>query len=386
MQDKAFRFIDEHKEAMIALWQDLVMTESFFNDKAGIDKVSARLKKEFENIGGKVTMHEFEKAGNMLVGELGAGRKGAPIAFMGHMDTVCFPGTIKERPFAIKDGIAYGPGVLDMKAGVVMGLYIMHALDAAGYDARSFKWLLAGDEENAHPHSDAAEIFEREAKGCAAAFDMETGFVDNRIVVQRKGVARYVLEVKGVAAHVGNDPENGRNAMLEMAHKIIAIQKLTDFTSGITYNCGTIEGGTVPNSVPDYCKIVIDVRHTNISDAPLIKAALQEITDHITVEGTSAKLTASSTFKPMERTAGNMWLFEHIKNVSAQLGLDAPTPISSGGGSDAAYSVAAGVPSLCSMGVKGGRNHSPEEFAVVDTMFERCKLIIAAILTLPEYK
>lgn len=380
MKTTAFAYIDSHKDEMLSLWQDLVMQESFFDDKEDIDKVAQRLKQEFEAAGGTVNIREYEKAGNMLIGEMNISSANEPIVFMGHMDTVCKKGTIASRPFAIKDGVAYGPGVLDMKGGNVIALYVMKALNAAGYDKRSFKWLLAGDEENAHPNSDAADVFIEQAKGAAVAFNMETGFVNNNIVVGRKGVIRFNLEIHGVSAHVGNDPENGRSAILEMAHKIIEIEKLTDFKVGTTYNVGTIVGGTVANATPDYCKVVIDIRHKNVSDRDAISKQLQEIAAKTYVPGTKTILTPSTTFAPMETTAGVMQIFELVKQTSIEEGFGVPSPITTGGASDSAYSVIAGVPTLCSMGVKGGRNHSPEEFAVVDTMFERAKLLIACIL------
>lgn len=382
MKKLAFDYIDAHRDEMIALWQDLVMQESFFDDKEDIDKVGVRLKQEFEAAGGTVNMCEYEQAGNMLVGTLGAERNNEPVVFMGHMDTVCKKGTIATRPFAIKDGVAYGPGVLDMKGGNVIALYVMKALSAAGYNKRPFKWLLAGDEENAHPHSDAANVFIEQAKGAVAAFNMETGFVNNNIVVGRKGVIRFVLEIKGVSAHVGNDPENGRSAILEMAHKIIDIEKLTDFEVGTTYNVGTISGGTVANAVPDYCKVLIDIRHKSVSDREQITKCLQAIADKTYVPGTTTTLIPSTTFAPMETTEGVMQVFNLVKETSIEEGFGIPSPITTGGASDSAYSVIAGVPTLCSMGVKGGRNHSPEEFAVVETMFERAKLLIACILKL----
>lgn len=382
MKKAAFAYIDAHKAEMISLWNDLVMQESFFEDKQDIDKVAERLKLEFEAAGGQVKMHEYEKAGNMLVGQMNSSNANAPIVFMGHMDTVCKKGTIATRPFEIKDGVAYGPGVLDMKGGNVIALYVMKALQAAGYDKRPFKWLLAGDEENAHPHSNAADVFIEQAKGAIVAFNMETGFVNNSIVVGRKGVMRFILEVKGVSAHVGNDPENGRSAILEMAHKIIDVENLTDFEVGTTYNVGTIIGGTVANATPDYCKVVIDIRHKNVSDRENITSALQAIADKTYIQGTQTILTPGTTFAPMETTDGVMQVFELVKSTSMEEGFGEPTPITTGGASDSAYSVIAGVPTLCSMGVKGGRNHSPEEFAVVDTMFERAKLLIACILKL----
>lgn len=382
MKKQAFTYIDTHKNEMIALWKDLVMQESFFDDKEGVDQVSARIKQEFEAAGGTVCMKEYQTAGNMLIGELGTDTNNAPIIFMGHMDTVCKKGTIANRPFEIRDGIAYGPGVLDMKGGNVIALYVMKALHSAGYTKRPFKWLLAGDEENAHPNSDAAEVFMKESKNALAAFNMETGFVNNSIVVGRKGVMRFILEIHGVSAHVGNDPENGRSAILEMAHKTIDIENLTDLQIGTTYNVGTIIGGTVANAVPDYCKVIIDIRHNNVSDRDKITQSLQSIADKTYIQGTKTVLTPSTTFAPMETTEGVMQIFELVKSTSIEEGFGTPVPITTGGASDSAYSVIAGVPTLCSMGVKGGRNHSPEEFAVVDTMFERAKLLIACILKL----
>ena len=306
------------------------------------------------------------------------------VMLMGHMDTVFPDGTVAKRPFTISDGKAYGPGVLDMKGGIVAFLYAIKALKSAGYDARPLKIILAGDEEVAHANSDAAERFVQEAKGCAAAFNCETGFLDDGIVTGRKGTAVFTFEVKGVSVHAGNEPENGRSAILEMAHKVIEIQKLTDYKIGITYNVGVIAGGIVPNAVPDFAKIKVDVRYIDPAQLPGIQSAMQKVADTVYVEGTSATVVMEPGIAPMQTTDGVKKLFEIVKKTYLENGWGNPYEKFVGGGSDSAYSVIAGVPTVCAMGVKGGRNHSAQEFAVVDTLFERAKLLAASTLNLDE--
>jgi glutamate carboxypeptidase len=318
----------------------------------------------------------------MLVGEIGAGRPKPGILFMGHMDTVFPPGTVAKRPFTIKDGTAYGPGALDMKGGIVAFMFAIRALNAAGYDARSLKVILAGDEEVAHYHSNGADHFMREAKGYAAAFNCETGFVDDGIVVGRKGTAEFTLEVKGVAVHAGNEPQNGRSAILEIAHKVIDIQKLTDYDKGITFNVGVIQGGTVMNAVPAYAKILVDVRYLAPAQLPEINSMLEKVATRTYIDGTTTTFSLKPGIAPMQITPGNKELFAVVKKSYEENGWGTPYEHFVGGGSDSAYSVMAGVPTVCAMGVKGGRNHSEQEFAIVDTLFERAKLLAACAINL----
>lgn len=376
-----FSHIDEHKQEMLDLWRNLVNMESGSADKAGIDQVQEKIKAFLEQEGAVVRIIPYEHAGNMLVAEIGTG-SGAPVLFSGHVDTVFKTGTTATRPFTIKDGKAYGPGVLDMKGGIVAFLYAIKALKAAGYSERPIKILLAGDEETGHPNTNAAEVFVQEAVGCVAAFNCETGFVDDAIVVGRKGVARFDMEVRGVAAHVGNDPENGRSAIVEIANKLLEIERLTDWQEGVSFNVGVIEGGTVPNATPDYAKIKIDVRFASESSIPRFTKQIEDIASKTYVPGTTTVLTGGASFKPMQTTEGVKQLFALVKDTYAQMGLGEPYEKFVGGGADSAYTVIAGVPTVCAMGVKGGRNHSPEEYAVVDTLFERAKLLAACVVNL----
>lgn len=380
----AFQFVDNHREQMVALWQEVVTMESGPHEKPGIDAVAARFKAELDEAGAVSRIVEFEKAGAMLIAEIGKGGAKPGVIFMGHMDTAIPAGAISQRPFTIKDGIAYGPGVLDMKGGIVAFIYAIKALKSAGYNSRSLKVLLAGDEEVLHAHSDAPDIFIAEAGGYAAAFNVETGFVDDGIVIGRKGVAQFMMEVRGVAAHAGNDPENGRNAILEMAHKVIDVQNTGDWGANTTFNVGVIQGGTTSTAVPDYAKILIDVRYADPDDLPRITARLEKIAAKTYIEGTVATVALVNGIKPMKTTDGVKQLFALVQQVSQENGFGAPYAKYVGGASDSAYTVLAGVPTVCAMGVKGGRNHSPEEYAIVETLFERAKLLIACLLKMDE--
>lgn len=380
----AFDFIDGHRNEMLSLWEDFVSTESPSADKPGVDAMARKIFDILASQGAEARIEAFEHAGNMVVATAGANHPGQPVALMGHFDTVFPKGTLAQRPFTIREGKAYGPGVLDMKGGIVVLLYAIKALQAAGYATRPIKVVLAGDEEIGHPHSDANAIFQREVKGCIAAFNCETGSTTDRIVVGRKGAAMFTLEVHGIAAHAGAEPEKGRSAIHEIAHKILAIQALTKREEGTTFSVGTIRGGKTFNAIPDYATIDIDIRFVKTSAVEESIAKLNAIAATTYIEGTRTTLSGRINFPPMETTPAIMRLFELVARTSVENGFPKPTAVQSGGGSDSSNSVMVGVPTICSMGVKGERNHAPDEYAVVETLFERCKLLVACILNLDE--
>lgn len=382
MKKDIFRYIDEHRAEMMDFWQKIVSMESGSTNKEEVDKLGAFLGEQFIAAGAEVHFEKFEEAGNMLIGDIGKDRSGAPVILMGHFDTVFPVGTLATRPFKIEEGLAYGPGVLDMKGGITILYFIVRALKATGYAKRPMKIILAGDEEIGHGKSTCGEIFIREAKGAKAAFDFETGYTDNGIVVGRKGQVRVYIETHGLAVHAGNEPEKGRNAILEMAHKVIGIQALTDWERGITYNVGIIKGGTVMNAVPDYAYVEVDVRYIDPADISRIKEKVAEVVQKTHVEGTHTEVRFEIGFEPMQTTAGVKELFKTMKEVAEREGFGELQEKFVGGGADSAYAVIAGVPTLCAVGVMGGKNHSPAEFAVVETLFTRAKLVAATILEL----
>jgi len=384
--ENAFEFIDSYQKEILDLWEQLVNIDSGSENKNGVDKIVNTLSNIYKNMNAKIKVYNNEKAGNALVAEFFEKKETEKfVVLLGHMDTVFKKGTVDKRPFNINGSKAYGPGVLDMKGGIVVLTYALKALQYINYSDCNLKVILAGDEEIGHANSNADEIIQEESKGAIAAFNCETGYLNRKLAVSRKGVSRYVLEIEGVSSHAGHDPKKGRNAILEMAHKIIDIQNLTDFKKGTTFNVGIIEGGTVPNAVPDYSKIVIDVRFTDISQATFIKEQLEEINKKTYIKGTKSTLKGGVLFQPMQKTKGVLKLFNFVKNISKQIGFEEPKPIDSGGGSDSAYTVMAGVPTIDSMGPMGENNHSPREYALVESIFERTKLLTACLFHINEF-
>lgn len=368
-------YIEEHRDAMMDFWRQLVQIESGSANKAGVDAVARRVQAELDTIGAHTEIHEMKRAGNMLVSVLNEDVPEAPVLLLGHMDTVFPDGTVVARPFTMRDGKAYGPGVLDMKGGVTIAVFAMKALKEAGWTKRPVRLVLVGDEEVGHRNSDGDQQIMEQARGAVAAFNCESGRLGNEVVVQRKGALTYRMDVTGIAAHAGNEPEKGRSAILEMAHKVIAIQNLTDWQQGTTYNVGVISGGTVANAVPDAASILIDVRYLKNDYVSDIEAKLQDVAHTTYVDGTKTSLTRLSCCIPMERMAETDGLLAKVQEAYASFGMPRPSGIIVGGGSDSAYTVAAGVPTICAMGVEGSRHHSPEEYASVESLYARAKAL-----------
>ena len=277
---KTSAYIDRHRDEMLSLWEKIVSIESGTPDKEGVDRVGAVLKDELESAGVETAVIPMERFGNLLTGVWNKEAAGQPIVLIGHMDTVFAKGTLEKNPFRIdENGNAHGPGVLDMKAGLVIVVYVLKALHEYGYGKRPIRVVFAGDEENGHRQTNAEAEIRKLCAGCAAAFNFETGFIDDGLVVGRKGSCRVTLTVHGVAAHAGNDPQRGRNAILEMAHKIIEIQKLHDFEHGLFVNVGVIQGGTVANAVAASCEVGIDIRYDSFERLEETLQAIKKIAE-----------------------------------------------------------------------------------------------------------
>ena len=385
-RESVFEHIESEKESLLAFWEELVNMESGSRDKENVDRVAERVASELESFGVATEIIPCEKAGASVVGILGKDRPGKPVILMGHFDTVFPAGTVEKRPFRVENGKAYGPGVLDMKGGVALLIFAAKALEAAGFTERPIRFVLAGDEETAHCHSGMAKVFEEQARGCAAAFNCETGAIDNRIVVGRKGVIQGELSVQGVAVHAGREPQKGRSAILELSHKIIDIHDLNDFDRGMTFNVGTVKGGVVPNAVPDFASAGFDVRCMTVAQIGEARENLQKIAEKTYIEGTTTTLKFIAEFIPMEQTSENERLFSYVQEIYRENGLKEPSMEFSGGGSDSAFSVYAGVPTVDQMGVKGEWNHSDREYALVDSIVERAKVLADCVLNISRFE
>lgn len=380
-----YTYIDGHRDEIIAMWKDFVDTRSDATVKEKADAMAHKLAAELEAIGCQVTLTDVGgRNGLALEAVLGAGRPGKPVLFSGHYDVVPLKG---ELPFYIDDeGKAHGLGVLDMKGGVVLSIWVAKALEAAGYRERPLRFLYVGDEENGHQWGRTKEFLVERGGGAVCAFNMETGLVNNAICTGRKGTGQAEITVQGVAAHSGNNFTEGRSAITELAAKIPDIEALTDLAANTTVAVTTIQGGTVTNSIPPVCSCIVDLRFGSLAERQRVLDALEKICARQTVPDTATRLELREFMAPFDASGGVQELADFVAETSREYGFGEMGNVFLGGGSDAGFIQRAGTPVLCSMGVRGQFNHSDREYALVDSMFQRAKLLAAVILRLADYE
>ena len=365
---------------MVAMLVKLAEIESPSSCKEGVDRVCDEIRVFCEHNGISAKVYKYPNAGNSFTAIINQDSGLKEIALMGHMDTVHPVGAFGSPAVRIEGEYIYGPGVYDCKGGLVIALYTMLALKKYGYRYRPVKLIFSGDEEVGHRNSDGAEVFSEDAGIMEAALNCESGMLDGRVAVGRKGGLGMKMVIEGVAAHAGNNPQDGRSAIKEAAYKIIEIEKHTDY-EGTTFNCGIISGGTVPNQVPDHCEFSIDCRIKTEEAGKEAVRLMQSIADKAYVDGTRTTLIVPSGIgKPMEANEANMALFERYEEASRTAGAIKPRAFFSGGGSDASITSGAGVPSICTVGIRGADNHSLRERALLPSLKERSRVLLALIV------
>jgi glutamate carboxypeptidase len=298
---------------------------------------------------------------------------------LGHLDTVWPRGTLKHMPFRLRGGRAWGPGVLDMKAGVVMALIALRVLAEANRLAQPVLYLLNSDEETGSEYSRA--VTESLARKCAAVFVLEPAQgLAGAYKTARKGVGNYRLEVQGVAAHSGVDFTQGHSAVLELGRQIERASAFTDLARGITVNAGVIGGGTRSNVVAAEAWAEFDVRIAKAADEPRIDRrfrALRAVDRRCRLE-----VTGGLNRPPMERTSGTVTLFRRAATLAAGLGFQLQEA-ATGGGSDGNFTSALGIPTLDGMGAVGEGAHADRESILLDALVPRTALLAAMIGGLP---
>lgn len=370
---------------MQGVWEEIVNIESGTLQVEGVSKVSAVLEREMNAVGIKTRHRAVKNAADILIGEWNTESKAAPLVLLGHMDTVFKAGAVAENPFRVdENNMAHGPGCLDMKAGIVMGVFVVKALASLGWNKRPIKLVYASDEENLHMFSDAKSILAEELTGALAVFNFETGYMDDRFVVGRKGGGPVTIKVHGVASHSGIAPEKGRSAILEAANKIVEIEAQNDFARGRLINCGMVEGGLGENTIPDAATIRIGIRFPDNAIRNEIFDILKAATEHSSVADTTAELDLSRVMPSMDTTDKVMKLFAHVQKVAAECGYGKIGSFQVGGLSDSNIAVSCGVPALCGMGVRGEFNHTTREYADVESFFTRTALAACAAATLED--
>lgn len=371
--------LPEYKEFL----KEIVNINSYTPDKEDVDSVAAVIRNFALQHGFSVRTVPFEKAGDGLVISFNEDASMPAIAFTGHMDTVFPKGRFQSPMFREENGRFYGPGIADMKGGIAVGLLAMQAIKDSGYCKRPIKLILIGDEELSEGLSGEAgkDFIRKEAKGCAAAITLETAR-PGMITVGRKGSIRYRVKVTGRESHAGSNYKDGRSAIKEAAHKILDIEASSD-QEQITYNCGMISGGTSPNTVPGSCEFTLYNRYWKFEQRQQIRDHVESILATAYIQDTVTSYEIIGERPPMEPTAQNAALCAYVDQISRRFGFGAWEPHLTSSGSDAAYTSMAGTPSICSMGLVGGRIHSTDEYAEADSLAAQAKLLAVVIENFP---
>jgi glutamate carboxypeptidase len=367
-----------HHGVMLHWLSVLVRHESPSRDKPALDALGALLADRLRRLGGSVELIANAQGGDHVLGRFFESAPRRPALVLGHFDTVWPQGTIDKMPFCLEDDSAFGPGVFDMKAGLTQLLWVLEVLESHHLPVPRPVWVLwTSDEEIGSPTS--RTLIEELARECAYALVLEPPLADGGLKTARKGVGRFRLDVEGKAAHAGVNPQEGRNAILELVDQILRIENLKDLAAGTTINVGFIRGGTTANVVPAQASAEIDVRVASQAEADRIATALNALRpNHPEVR---LEVRGGFTRPPMERSPAIAALFEQARRIGRALGLEL-TEGSTGGGSDGNFTAALGVPTLDGLGACGGGAHADHEHIRIESLFERAALLAALLLEL----
>lgn len=356
--------------------------DSGTKDREGVERVNTWLETRLSEMGFSVEREKQVDVGDNLIARLD-GRGSGHILLIGHSDTVFPRGTAAERPMNIDGDRILGPGVSDMKGGLLTGLYAVKALQALGYDGFGrITFLCVSDEEieDRRSHS-LLHTLSREAD---VGLTLESARANGDIVVARKGVRVYVIEAKGEAAHAGVEPEKGRNAIVALAHHVIAFDKLNGYRPGVTVNPGVIEGGSASNVVPAHARLEVDVRAFTLEAIRETAGAIEAQLEQETVPGVEMTMKlVGHGHEPMPYTAQVAAVETYAKEAARVLGFEI-NGAHTGGASDASIVATEGKPVLDGLGPIGGLDHSPNEYILLSSIVPRTALLSRLIIALAQ--
>jgi glutamate carboxypeptidase len=351
--------------------------------KDGVDEVGHWTAGFLSDLGADIDIRPDPagRFGNTIVATFQGKTDGPRILLIGHMDTVFDPGTAAERPFRIDDDTAHGPGVTDMKSGLLAGLYAIKAIvgELGGLPFERLTFIANPDEEIGSPTS-VGHIREA-AADVDVCLVLECARANGDIVSARKGILDTRLTVQGRAAHAGVEPEKGRSAILEAARIVRDLHALNGRWPGVTVNVGRIAGGTRPNVVPERCEIEVDVRATTADGLARAEDAVRDVAAATEVEGTTVDPQIMVAWQPMEKLERSGRLVEHATAVAERLGFEVHDT-ATGGASDANTTSGLGVPTLDGLGPIGGNDHSPAEYLDVDSIVPRTAMLAGLLLAI----
>lgn len=362
----------ERQPEMLAAIRSLVEMESPTLDAARTTALAECLASQFAHAGAAVQLQPGPN-GVSLLAHVGADSTSTkPVMLLGHLDTVWPVGALQRMPFRIENERAYGPGIFDMKSGIVLMLEALRALNELQLPVRSaVKILLTCDEESGSLSSRA--LVESEARGCASVFVLEPSLPGGGAKTQRKGMANYDLTIHGIEAHAGLEPEKGASAILELARQIQTLHSLNDFANGVTVNVGVVKGGSGRNVVAGEAQAEIDVRFWTMEQGARVMRQIE--TMQPVLAGTRLELSGGLDRPPLERTRELAALYEHTRQLAAELGFELAEG-AAGGGSDGNFTAALNIPTLDGLGVAGAGAHAAHEHILIDDLPRRAALLV----------
>lgn len=375
--EKIFNTIDSLNAEYVKVWEDVCNIESPTKYKEGVDACGEYFAEMARKRGWKVEYFRQPVAGDVVDITMNPDAEEKPIIFSAHLDTVHPVGSFGTPAVKIEGNIMYGPGVTDCKGGAVAAFLTMDALDKCGFRARPVKLILQTDEEVSSMISNKATIgYMCDRALESVAFLNLEGHTEGKACLQRKGTITFTFTVEGIEAHGSNCATAGANAILDAAHKIIELEKLKD-KDGLTCNCGVINGGSVPNTVPGHCEFKANIRFANAEQLAWVRGHVKEIAATVHVEGCKCSVNDPKGRVAMEYSEKNVALLARMNEIFVENGIPTLEAAARKGASDAADVTAAGAACIDSLGVRGGKIHSPDEFAYIDSLAESAKRLAA---------
>jgi len=363
-------------EMMAALLEELMVLESPTSRPDAVNRMGQRVAEELDLLGATLTTHPRTEVGDIVEARWNADKPGQPLLLVCHMDTVHPIGMLSDNPIRRENGKLFGPGSYDMKGSIVTALAAVRGLrDTKALPDRPITLLMTSDEETGSNHS--RELIEERARGAALAMIMEPALPDGSIKTWRKSTGGFTVRTHGIAAHAGGSHESGLNAIEEMAHQVIALQRLTNYKAGTTVSVGMVTGGTARNTVPDHCEAIVDVRAMTRAEMDRLTAEIMALGP--VLPGASVEIEGGFDRPPMERNDTMIATFNRARDIAAKHGLTI-REAGSGGASDGNYTAALGTPTLDGLGPVGDGAHSEREYIVVSSLATSATLIAALLL------
>ena len=374
-------YFTQHEDEMLKTIELLVTTETPSDDKPRLDAFAELLAGRLRATGAEVEILPVETQGNHVRARFGQGDYDAdvkPALILCHYDTVWPVGSLETHPYRIEeDGKGYGPGIFDMQSSLMLSEFALRAIrDLALKLPRPVTILMTSDEEVGSPTSRA--LIEEEALRSEYALVMESPLPGGVLKTARKGGGSFALEITGRAAHAGVEPERGISAVHELAHQILKIQALTDREKGTTVNVNVVQGGTKSNVIPAKAVASIDMRAWTQDEVERVVAAIVGLEP--VLPGAVIEVSGGPNRPPLERAVTGA-LYERVAELGREMGMTLEEG-STGGGSDASFTGALGVPTLDGLGIPGHGAHADHEHIEVDQVVGRAALLVAMLMEL----